>query len=288
MIPVSMLSSYMYCPRKVFMQNVLKLIEVPREAAVLGSIRHGAFDMINKAEQDIVVSLKQGYGLNMVEESYRKAMSDIVRNSIIVKKEDIRRARLEPAGVHASVMKKLRPEILIRARNVHDFMQKTGLLGEELWLELIPKIKSEYAVRSEPLQLSGVIDQILVTQERLVPVELKTGKAPREGLWPGHRIQLAAYVMLLEDRFNMNINEGILRYLDSDESRTLMMNPFIRQEVIDIRIKVENLLAALDIPAKLENDNRCGKCGLKEDCFNDGLISSKMKQVVSEKKETFK
>ena len=47
-ISVSMLSSYIYCPRKLFLQKVLAVEEPPKESLVLGTLRHEIYDFINQ------------------------------------------------------------------------------------------------------------------------------------------------------------------------------------------------------------------------------------------------
>ena len=77
---------------------------------------------------------------------------------------------------------------------------------------LLAPVASSVAVYAEllrPCPDSEITDrrcQVEVRAESLLPIELKTGKSPKEGVWPGHRVQLSAYVMLLEDNFNMNIS----------------------------------------------------------------------------------
>ena len=58
-ISVSMLSTYLYCSRLLFLQKVLELEEVPKDVVVLGSIKHEAFDLINKKEENLVESIKK-------------------------------------------------------------------------------------------------------------------------------------------------------------------------------------------------------------------------------------
>ena len=73
-----------------------------------------------------------------------------------------------------------------------------------------------------------------------VPIELKTGKMPKEGVWPGHRIQIAAYSMLIEEKFNTTVKEGFVRYLDSKETRHIAINPFMREEITNLIKEVQN------------------------------------------------
>jgi len=52
---------------------------------------------------------------------------------------------------------------------------------------MFPILISEQRIGSDKLQLKGIVDRIEVYENGYVPVELKTGKIPKEGVWPGHR-----------------------------------------------------------------------------------------------------
>ena len=56
-ISVSLLSSYLYCSTKLFLEKVLLLEEPPKESIVMGSVRHETYDSINKKEEEIVTSI---------------------------------------------------------------------------------------------------------------------------------------------------------------------------------------------------------------------------------------
>ena len=59
MISVSLLSNYDYCARKLFLEQVLKLVVIPRAVVIKGSIRHEVHDKISKAEENFVKSIKK-------------------------------------------------------------------------------------------------------------------------------------------------------------------------------------------------------------------------------------
>ncbi len=48
-------------------------------------------------------------------------------------------------------------------------------------------------------KLTGRIDLLEESGERVVPVEIKRGKAPPDEPWLDHKVQLCAYALLLED-----------------------------------------------------------------------------------------
>ena len=58
-ISVSMLSAYLFCARKLFLQQGLELKEPPKESTILGSLRHELYDFINRSEEKIVTTIKE-------------------------------------------------------------------------------------------------------------------------------------------------------------------------------------------------------------------------------------
>jgi CRISPR-associated exonuclease Cas4 len=157
-----------------------------------------------------------------------------------------------------------------RALNVSDFAKKHNVYGAELWISLTPKLLSEQKFRSERLNLSGIIDVLEIHdvngEKSYVPLELKTGKCPDKGMWDGHRIQLAAYLLLLEDS-GKKTGEAVIKYQGA-EKRLLHMNPFLRSEVLELIQKTDSVLKDLVLPEYTDNKNKCKNCHFKEKCYD--------------------
>lgn len=284
MLSVTHLSSYLYCQRKLYLQQVLGLYEPPKEALVKGSIRHKTYENINLAEEELVKSIKKGMTLKDLKGKYHQKYRGILLQVIKQNKEDLKQFNLLPQDLFKNVWPLILSESETRATAVYNFILKHNIFGQELWEKLTPKIESELRIESEKLGLKGVIDQIEIYKRRFVPVELKTGKSPREGVWPGHKIQLIAYALLMEEKFNIGIKEGFVNYLDTKEKRHIALNPFMRMEVKELIKKVNSLLDSDKIPDFEKNQNKCFNCGLKEDCYNE----KKLNQLLEEIKTTLK
>ena len=111
------------------------------------------------------------------------------------------------------------------------------------------------------------------------PVELKTGSCPKEGVWPGHKIQIAAYALLAQEHFNQQIKEGFVHYLDHKERRHIAINPFLIDDIKDLIKKVEYTLKSKDLPETVQNTNKCKECGIKDICLNESLIKDKLNDL---------
>ena len=280
-ISVSLLSSYLYCSRKLFLEKVLMLEEPPKESLVMGSIRHEAYDSINKKEEEIVTSIKKKIDLESIKEIYKKEYLKILRKSIAKNKKRLDGVNLNMLDAYRKSFPFIMEESESRANNIFSFMELNDVFGEELWEKLTPKIISELRVESDDLGLKGIIDQVHIYGNDYVPFELKTGRTPSDGVWPSHRIQIAAYSLLLQERFNKQIKEGFVFYLDTKEKRHISINPFMKEEVKNIVSEIMELLEKKELPDFCSNQNKCRKCGLKQTCYNEEEVNNLLKMRIN-------
>ena len=275
-ISVSLLSSYLYCSRKLFLEKVLLLEEPPKESLVLGSIRHETYDKINKTEEGIVTSITKLMPLGNIETIYRQKYLQILRKNIADNKKRLEDVSLNMLDAYKKSFPSIAEESMTRASNIFSFIEKNKVFGKELWEKLTPKILSEIRIESEELRLKGIIDQIHVYNDEYVPFELKTGRTPSDGVWPSHRIQIAAYSLLLQEHFKKPIKEGFVVYLDTKQKRHIAINPYMKEEVKQIV-----LLESRELPDFCNNENKCRKCGLKQTCYNEGEVNNLLNVRVS-------
>ena len=276
-ISVSLLSSYLYCSRKLFLEKVLLLEEPPKESLVLGSIRHETYDNINKKEEEIVTSIKKRTTLENLEVLYKQNYLQILRKAIANNRKRLEEVNINMLEAYKKSFPFIMEESSIRANNIFNFIKTNNVFGDELWQKLIPKILSELRVESDELKLKGIIDKVHVYDNEYVPFELKTGRTPSDGVWPSHRIQIAAYSLLLQEKFNKQIKEGFVVYLDSKEKRHITINPFMKQEVKQIVDDIIALLESKELPDFCNNENKCKKCGLRQTCYNEEEINNLLK-----------
>ena len=277
MLSVTDLSSYLYCSRKLYLRKVLGLYEPIKEVTFRGSFRHEIHDLASKADEEIVKSIKKKLSLEEIKELYLLKYKEILRKVIVNNKELLKKFDLKGNDVFAKNIPVIEEEAELRASNVHKCIIDFNVAGDELWEKLTPKIISELRIEDPKLGLKGIIDQIYKYEEDLVPIELKTGKAPREGVWPGHKIQIAAYALLLEGKFNEQIKEGFVHYLEAEQKRHIPINAFLRLEVKELINKVNTLIKSSEIPNFCGNDNKCRVCGLKDKCYNQKEMNKLLK-----------
>ena len=280
-ISVSLLSSYLYCSRKLFLEKVLLLEEPPKESIVMGSIRHETYDNINKKEGEIVTSITEKHDSEHIQALYKQRYLQILRKAIASNKKRLEEVNINMLEAYRKSFPFIMEESSVRSDNIVNFIKSNNVFGEELWQKLTPKIISELRVESDELKLKGIIDQVHVYDNEYVPFELKTGRTPSDGVWPSHRIQIAAYSLLLQEKFNKQVKGGFVVYLDTKEKRHIAINPFMKQEIRQLVDEVIALLESKELPDFCNNENKCKKCGLKQTCYNEEEVNNLLKIKVS-------
>ncbi|NQU78376.1 CRISPR-associated protein Cas4 [Candidatus Woesearchaeota archaeon] len=156
-------------------------------------------------------------------------------------------------------------------------MSDNNLFGKALWNALEPKILSEHKVSSVKLCLVGVVDRVEVYNDKAIPFEIKSGRAPSEGVWSNHKLQLAAYSLILRDKFEVS-NHGYIDYIGNNR-RKVVFNEFLESELRDKIRGAKTLLKSIRVPPHVENKRKCDVCNLHDMCYDKVF----MKKAGSEK-----
>jgi len=89
MISVTSLSSYLYCPRKLFIERVLGIRpEIPKEALIRGSIRHRVYEKINLCQEELVKSISKK-DFEFILGAYKLKFIKILKQTIVSSKEEL-------------------------------------------------------------------------------------------------------------------------------------------------------------------------------------------------------
>ena len=262
-MPVSALPTYLFCPRKFYLQYVLEVKPIQVDRIVKGEIKHNVFDHVNKAEEEIV----KGISMENLSEAgmmYKQEYYKALMQAIEQKQETLEKVGINKIELLEETWQRLVQEAEIRAKNVVNFAQQSKLFGNELWQNLKPKFLTELTVTSTSLKLRGRIDRVEIEEEKYTPIELKTGKIPANGMWPGDRIQLGAYILLLQRRYKSE--HGYLDYYEYGIRKKLVMEEPLKREIINLVGEVHDKITTRELPKKCENKNKCASCIMREGC----------------------
>lgn len=274
-VTATQISAYLYCPRKLFLEYVLGLETPESEVLLLGKLTHSTHELMNEEEEKLVKSLQRIDSYTELLTEYRKIQVKILQELLPQHRSKLRDFDIDLSAAFERIWPRVVWEAEERSQNVFQFHQKHKLLGEELWQSLTPKIQAEVRVQSEALQLRGVVDQVKQFPDSLIPIELKTGKAPKEGVWEGHRLQVGVYLALLRSQKH-NVKEGFVKYLDVSALRPVIWSPFLDDEVFKIRDKVIALRSSTTLPGFVDNKNKCKSCAFQAQCYDPTFMEERM------------
>jgi CRISPR-associated protein Cas4 len=261
LLTVTDLSMYLYCPRKFFLEKIKGIKKPVSNVMIEGRIRHEILEEFANREKDFVESLEK-MDKEMLIKIYSQFLNNIINKNFVKNRASIYAFKISSEALNMKVLKAMENDILLRVNSVDNWMQK-GFSGRELWDNLTPKYLSEFAITSEILGLKGKIDRVMIS-ENIVPFELKTREIQR--VFDSDELQLTAYAMLLEEKFDRKIPLGIIEA--GNKKHEIAINDKTKQKVVDLIKEVNNLFSEQKIPAFPSNFGKCNVCNLREECDN--------------------
>jgi len=119
---------------------------------------------------------------------------------------------------------------------------------------------------SKRLLMAGKPDYLMKDRNgNLIPVEVKSGNAPRTGRpYESHLMQLAAYFLLIEDVLQRPAPYGLIRY----RNRTLRVanTNELRERLMDVIAQMRALLARGAAHRNHNRAQRCSRCSVAHAC----------------------
>jgi CRISPR/Cas system-associated exonuclease Cas4 (RecB family) len=255
LLPVSALSSWVHCPRAFYLSYVLEIEEPPKDVMILGLIKHKLHEQISDKDEEIVTAIKPS---DNVAELLQNTYTTMLKNIITNQANALRMVKVPLVSAFQKALPIVKFEATDRALRILPLLGQ-GLTGEQLWQSLTPKVKTEYSIQSKKLGLKGRIDRLELHNTGLLPVELKSGNPPQEGVWDGHRIQAASYALMLEDVFSAAVPEAVVQYVDHNLRRIVVLNPFLKEQIQDVTSKVRSCIETKELPDGCGRES-CSSC----------------------------
>ncbi|MGB1658916.1 MAG: CRISPR-associated protein Cas4 [Candidatus Poseidoniaceae archaeon] len=124
--------------------------------------------------------------------------------------------------------------------------------------------KSSDLLLDEVSGLRGRPDQIVIIDGEFIPVEQKTGKIPKKP-HQSHRLQLLAYISLVETSTGKTPPYGILRYGDEDIHQ-VYWDEHAKQHLHDNIIQIQRLMVEGGAKRNHEREGKCRNCSRRYAC----------------------
>jgi CRISPR-associated exonuclease Cas4 len=123
---------------------------------------------------------------------------------------------------------------------------------------------NEEMLAARDVRLVGKPDYLVeVDDGSIVPVEIKSGFAPSEP-WEGHILQLAAYCLLVEEKYDIRPEYGIIQY--QDRAFAVDYTDDLEEDLLDLLTDMRQAQFAHDLDRDHEDWQRCQRCGMSQYC----------------------
>lgn len=116
---------------------------------------------------------------------------------------------------------------------------------------------------SREFLLTGKPDYLVADGDDVIPVEVKSGRAPTQP-YSSHIFQLAAYCLLVEECYRRRPPYGIIRY--ADRTFEVDYTPELEDELLATLDDMRVDLADGGAPRSHNEAARCQACGYYEQC----------------------
>lgn len=143
-----------------------------------------------------------------------------------------------------------------------------GLAGEVIYSdnEAVDEVLVSHRHR-----LTGKPDYISREGEELIPVERKSRSVSATGAYEGEILQLAAYCLLVEERFGKPVRRGKILY--QNRSLEIPFDDQLRGRLLDSVAELKSAEVMSDVARSHHSLARCRGCGFRQDC-RDSLASA--------------
>ena len=113
------------------------------------------------------------------------------------------------------------------------------------------------------LELTGKPDYLVQQNGQIIPVEVKSGRAP-DAPYDSHIYQLAAYCLLVEKTYNKRPPYGIIHYEGRDFA--IDYTHELEQSLLELLTEMKRDEFRKEVNRSHEQASRCKRCGFREVC----------------------
>ena len=113
------------------------------------------------------------------------------------------------------------------------------------------------------LELTGKPDYLVEQNGKIIPVEVKSGRAP-EAPYDSHIYQLASYCLLVEKTYGKRPPYGIVHYEDKDFS--VEYTNELEQSLLELITEMKRDGMKREVSRSHEQASRCKRCGFRSVC----------------------
>ncbi|MBN1287546.1 MAG: CRISPR-associated protein Cas4 [Anaerolineae bacterium] len=135
--------------------------------------------------------------------------------------------------------------------------------GEVVYSDTGAEREQEKPLYSARYRLAGRPDYLVNKDNRIIPVEVKSGRAPEQP-YQSHILQLAAYCLLVEEVYRQRPPYGIIRYADC--MFEVDYTDKLKRDLIEVLGQIRADMRAPEVRRSHNQEARCMRCGYRHEC----------------------
>ncbi len=136
--------------------------------------------------------------------------------------------------------------------------------GEIIYVDAGDWRRADRPLFSERYQLTGKPDYLIDQGREIIPVEVKSARLGQNQPYDSHKLQLAAYCLLIEESEGVRPAYGVIKYADA--AIRLPYTAALRAELLHTLDLMRRDLAARHVPRSHDDPARCRHCGYAHAC----------------------
>lgn len=274
-LPVTFLAISHFCERKLYLEAVLGM---GGRTSTSKDILNEALRYTNRSEPGIIRSITEHVPRQKVASLYLNSNDRALQEAILGSKEALAKEGRSIIATSQRLRKELNARTGIRIDNTLSYLEKHRVFGNDLWWGLTPKYTYAITIADERLGVRMTIDCVENTTAAATPHLYKRQAPPREGVWPSHRTEAAAAMLLLA-RNNLTVQEAAVHY--QGEIRRMPMVPELSEQLAAKVQRAKDILAGTQPPPHTRNKSKCEKCPLREQCYDKAYMDARMQGQTS-------
>ncbi|XP_037811441.1 DNA replication ATP-dependent helicase/nuclease DNA2 [Lucilia sericata] len=284
----------LFCRRKAVLQDRFRGIDANNKVMVIGSLVHELLQIVlEKDLKELKDIEKLAHDLlNSQETAFMLYGSQLTREDTTM--EVLQFVRSIHQFMQQYVDEKLSSSFPLQKESFQGRITEIQDIEENLWIpQLGLKGKIDVSVKIHPRRQKGQLANFLKQQEKVVPLELKTGRA---SFSMEHKGQLILYQMMLsalgkptESGLLLYLRENLMREilgsrneqrdligLRNDLSHYLSNFPDFATQPADLALPEEKFIQPFELPEPISHPTACAQCAYATICCSFAKTDSSL------------
>jgi CRISPR-associated exonuclease Cas4 len=262
MITVSLIIEYLYCPFKVYIQQINDF-DILTNQMISGRMSHEALRGYEEIIKRNLWSLKKDMDINEILKVLFKDVPEFLDDIYHQYHDELINGHVEI--IFESLKEDIKFSSLIIAIKSQKIL-KTGRTCADVVDLLFPPCLIEFTIVDQEIGLIGKIDKIEIVDGVYYPIKIKTGLPPLKGVWESDALQVTAYAILMEREFNKEVPVGFINYMRVGTKKPVLINSYLREKFSKVYYELDSLINNGSVPEIVQNVRKCRACDYYELC----------------------